>query len=600
MYTIKSVFIDGLHNTSKKKYEFTNATYIYGPNGSGKSTILNAIQFALLGYIPGTPRTKSAIMSHANQNYINVELKLADEENNEVTIYRSITKAGTKTNEVCNVTPDIDIQKITSGLELPVFDFGEFTSLSANKQKEALTSLLPVSDNVVVSTYLKKLTSYSQDADSIISGNPYKTVKTPNDAQNCVSYFKQILTGLNSESKRLVSTIQSLIYYDDYTGNKPASEIKSEINKLKIEHSESIKRETQILSNSKIQAKIDSLRKPNGNKLEDSIKNDTEYSELLEAIALTADYDYESDCNDLNKLRDKEASIKSLISQYTSLLNSGTVCPILNTDCEQLRSNAESVRDKLKNLKDQYESIHDEYTSENTRIKEKYARQRKLMLEEQSIKDAYNKRDDLSSQLVEISETSSNKSSSAIQQEIDILTEEYSKAIANEKYQSMMSKLQNEQLSIDNKIAFTKDAIKALGENGLQSDLIKEPFEKLQNEMQNTLVADWNQKDIGVPKFIIENKSNSFNFGFERDNKFIPFQNLSSGEKCVFMTLFLAELTNMSKSELKTVIIDDLFDHLDDNKFENLVSSNMHAQLIVAGVKKIENNSPFSIIELYR
>lgn len=598
MYTIKSVFIDGLHNTSKKTYEFTNATYIYGPNGSGKSTILNAIQFALLGYIPGTPRTKSAIMSHANQNYINVELKLVDEENKEVTIYRSITKAGMRTSEVCNVTPEVDIQKITSGLELPVFDFGEFTSLSANKQKEALTSLLPVSDNVIVSTYLKKLPSYSPDVESILSENPYKTVKTPNDAQNCVSYFKQILSSLNAESKRLVSTIQSLIYYDDCTDNKTASEIKTEINKLKTEHSEAIKRETQILSNSKIQAKIDALRKPNGNKLEDDIKNDTEYNEAVAAMLSTSDYDYESDCNDLNKLRDKESSVKALISQYTYVLTSGTTCPILNTNCEKLQSNAESVSEKIKSLKEQYGNIHAEYISEDTRIKEKYARQRKLILEEKSIKAVYDKRDDLVSQLVDIPDTSDSKPSNALQQEIDTLTEDYSKAVANEKYQSMMSKLQNEQLSLDSKITFTKDAIKALGENGLQSDLIKEPFEKLQKEMWKTLVAEWDQKEIGVPKFVIESKSNSFNFGFERDKKFIPFQNLSSGEKCVFMTLFLVELTKMSKSTLKTVIIDDLFDHLDDSKFENLVSSNTHAQLIVAGVKKIENNSPFSVIEL--
>lgn len=598
MYTIKSVFIDGLHNTSKKTYEFTNTTYIHGSNGSGKSTILNAIQFALLGYIPGTPRTKSAIMSHANQNYINVELKLVDEENNEITVYRSITKVGTRTNEVCNVTPEVDLKKIANGLELPVFDFGEFTSLSANKQKEALTSLLPVSDNIVISTYLKKMSSYSPVVENILSENPYKTIKTPNDAQNCVSYFKQILSSLNTESKRLVSTIQSLIYYDDYTDNKPASEIKKEINVLKAEHNKAIKRETEILSNSRVQAKIDTLRKPNGNNLEDDIKNDTEYNRVLEAMLSTADYDYESDCNELSKLRDKEASVKASISQYTSVLTSGTTCPILNTDCKKLQSNAESVSEKIKSLKEQYESIHDKYAAEDARIKEKYARQRKLIQEEKSIKAAYSKRDDLLSQLILITESSDSKSSTDLQQDIDTLTEDYSKAVANEKYQAMMSKLQNEQLSLDSKIAFTKDAIKALGENGLQSDLIKEPFEKLQKEMWKTLIVDWNQKEIGVPRFIIESKSNSFNFGFERDKKFIPFQNLSSGEKCVFMTLFLVELTKLSKSELKTVIIDDLFDHLDDNKFENLVSSNTHAQLIVAGVKRIENNSPFSVIEL--
>ena len=52
MMRIKSVHIQGMHNVEDKTYQLSNATYFYGENGAGKSTVLQAIQLALLGYIP--------------------------------------------------------------------------------------------------------------------------------------------------------------------------------------------------------------------------------------------------------------------------------------------------------------------------------------------------------------------------------------------------------------------------------------------------------------------------------------------------------------------------------------------------------------------
>ena len=59
---IKSVEIKGMRNVVHKTYEFDDVTYLVGPNGAGKSTVLNAIQLALLGYIPGTEKRNSSIM----------------------------------------------------------------------------------------------------------------------------------------------------------------------------------------------------------------------------------------------------------------------------------------------------------------------------------------------------------------------------------------------------------------------------------------------------------------------------------------------------------------------------------------------------------
>ena len=73
---IKSVYVDGLHTVHNKTYTFEDITYLHGRNGVGKSTILNAIQFALLGYIPGTSKTKAAILRHSKDNKIVVKIVL--------------------------------------------------------------------------------------------------------------------------------------------------------------------------------------------------------------------------------------------------------------------------------------------------------------------------------------------------------------------------------------------------------------------------------------------------------------------------------------------------------------------------------------------
>ena len=51
-------------------------------------------------------------------------------------------------------------------------------------------------------------------------------------------------------------------------------------------------------------------------------------------------------------------------------------------------------------------------------------------------------------------------------------------------------------------------------------------------------------------------------------------------------------ICNVSDASLKTIIIDDMFDHLDDNNLKNVVSALKQCpeiQFIVAGVKLIED-----------
>ena len=102
------VNIDGLHNTSMNKYCFRpDVNFLTGKNGSGKSTILQAIQLALLGYIPGTAKTKSSILSHSFHNSITVELRLSDyQTNQDITVRRSFIKTGKNISENLEIYPD--------------------------------------------------------------------------------------------------------------------------------------------------------------------------------------------------------------------------------------------------------------------------------------------------------------------------------------------------------------------------------------------------------------------------------------------------------------------------------------------------------------
>ena len=140
---IKSITIEGMHNVVRKTYDFDSLAYLHGPNGAGKSTVMQAIQLALLGYIPGTAKTKAELFRHANNHTMAVSLTI-DDNGSEISVRRVWTGTSSSINSTVDIRPDgYDIATIIEDLELPIFNFGEFMGMTANKLKDWFIEFLP-------------------------------------------------------------------------------------------------------------------------------------------------------------------------------------------------------------------------------------------------------------------------------------------------------------------------------------------------------------------------------------------------------------------------------------------------------------------------
>jgi DNA repair exonuclease SbcCD ATPase subunit len=117
------------------------------------------------------------------------------------------------------------------------------------------------------------------------------------------------------------------------------------------------------------------------------------------------------------------------------------------------------------------------------------------------------------------------------------------------------------------------------------------PFEELADNMTDIIRKMYKKDDI-VAKFNISGKANSFTFGLIRNGTYIPYDLLSSGEKCLYTLALMICITNTNKSPLRLMICDDMFDHLDSTTIEStfdILGTINDIQFIFAGVKPCKN-----------
>ena len=591
---IARIKISGMHRTTKT-YDFGQMNYLFGSNGAGKSTVLQAIQFAVLGYIPGTDKTKTALFQHCgNGREMSVRIKFDD--GSEITRTMRKTAKGI-TDTITTIPNNISPISLLGNLELPIMDFNQFIGMTSNKLKEWFTSFLPDSDmqidwnEVLWNPVKEKITCDMQFDDELINdvlsyvnglnGPALGIVRSTNE------YLKQILSSKKQELDRLSHTVQTLVFYQDCDMSMSEDEIRG-----------AIKAETD-----KINAAQDALKKIEVNsRYEAKIK---ELNERLESIGnidkLRDAYNFaESELDRFNrKLKIAEGSIsdlRSVISDSKRIMSGNGVCPYTNAQCDSMipviRKASEHIdtytseiamqeheRDELLREIESLNlyivkcssSIHDyEYAKS---LIEEYTGMMYLDVADLTSDSEHDK-----SVFTDIIEEAKSK--------VDALTRQLAMVEANLRYEKLSDTLTNDTYKLENEIEIIKAWIKITDVNGLQSKIMMQPFmnlEALVSLKLNTLF----QSDV-KSKFVVDGKSNSFDFGMIRDGNYVSFDLLSSGEKCLYTLALVLSLVEMSDAKLKLLMVDDLLDHLDDTKIEQTFKTLYNCtdvQIILAGVK---------------
>lgn len=589
---IISVYIDGLHTVHDKTYTFEDITYLHGRNGAGKSTILNAIQFALLGYIPGTSKTKAAILRHSKDNKIVVKIVL-DDNGQEIKIDRILTD---NLNTV-NITPEgYDIASVTAELELPIFNFNEFVGQTANKLKDYfIQNILPINNGTidwdkVLKEPIKDIKCDNKDIIiqeklatlAGLSGDPLSQTVQANQI------FKDEQAACNAELKSLQGAIDSLIFYDDYTGPTNIEQIDTQIKELSTLKDSVIaykSAETQAESvHNKLynaQRELDELNAIGGVELFEQGMKDT--SAICEDLS-----------NKIQSARDEIHEIDTKINARKFIINGRGICQYTGSVCDTMVANVDKFTAEVKELTDKQTQLQETcktYQADYTVKNAQFETARNNLTRWNTLTSQI---DSLNSMISSMpAKPATDKSDIELAQEIKVLQDNKMKAFANQKYNSTIDELTKKKFDLELELAIYKAWVKATDVNGLQTEIMKQPFNELADKMTQYIQTMYGNDSLKA-HFNVEAKANSFTFGLIRDNKYIQYDLLSSGEKCLYTLALMICIIDNSKSPLKVVLLDDALDNLDDVAIENTFTSLKNItniQFILAGVKHCDNAS---------
>lgn len=613
MLKIKSVTIKGMHNVELKHYDIDDITYFNGPNGSGKSTVLQAIQYALLGYIPGTNKRTSSIFEHANSDMLSVKLIL-DDDGTLISIERSmresLNKRSVETSLV--IDPDTyDIVSIISDIELPIFNFDEFLNMTPNKMKEWFVRFLPKYD--VAIDWKSEMVSYLlskgiTDVNARLVDEAYSIINTIN-GDDCIKEvndrLKSELSSMKKEKERLQSTIQSLIYYDDVDDTLDASEIRHELDVIK----------KRIHDNDILRAKYQYVKANNdgvdaalaefSDLKKETFSEDENYKKFLKKLRSTEKSiqectdRFEQCVSEQLSIREAITKLESEINFKSEILEGKGVCPYTNVHCNDVSKILDSYREDIEDAESTKASleqdlndskVYAEIEAENRNKLKDSKRDYESMLA--YIEKRYKERDSLRTRYLEYPEYDPNFDVDSENQLVQSLNDTLIKLSANEQYQKMIDRLTSDKFELDTSIEYYKHWVNMTGVNGMQTDTSsKSPFYILGDTMDSYITKFFGESCCS--DFGLSEKSNSFSLYLNRDDTIIPFNLLSSGEKCMYSLALMLSLVQLSDCKLKLVLVDDLLDHLDDENIEIMFStleSVKDIQMIFAGVKKLDKS----------
>lgn len=600
---LKSIEITNMHNiVGTKKVEFNDVTYLYGNNGAGKSTILQAVQLAILGYIPGYSKTAKDIFTHCNS----ATLKVSAEFDDGFIIERQWQQNGASVSATSNLENDFNITDFIGELELPIFNFSDFLQLTSNKMKDWFINFLPSTDNLLDWEYeLKKSTKDVNILDKDLIKNTVESFNTEckgtdnlDSVRKANAWLKDHQSYIKGEISRTESTIQSLIYYDDeeVSGNIDdiIHECNSQIHDIEVKIKEIQNHDNIVQSNASVQNLIDGITCGS-----DSFDTDPKKAEIEAKLVPKEDISALKDkFNEINKqgvgIKDENIKLQAEISTKKSVVDSNGVCPYTKSVCKsiqdmitELQKEIRDTEDKISQNEEQMNKLRSEAVDLKASITDMENTNKTCESELDALRAEYIRKSRYTEQLKEVPVIPEDyKSVEEYQEDVTKLRDRVAKLSANKKYNELIDNLTNEKYKLESNQEIYKIWVKLTDANGLQTDMMNKPFKNLESDMTGYLKSMFGRDDVEC-KFVLSNKANSFDFGLVRDGDYISYRKLSSGEKTLYAFALMLCLTARTAGELKLICIDDFLDHLDSENVNHLFSTLKDIkdiQILMAGV----------------
>lgn len=604
MLIVKSIEIEGMHKVVKEHYDLDDKlVYLHGPNGVGKSTVLAAIQLALLGYIPGTNKNKESIFRHANNHTMAVTLRFGSSEIDvgDVTIRRVWTGTKKGITYTVDITPEgyteDHIKEMLADIEIPLYNFNDFVGMTANKLKDWFISFMPdVEDELDWSTLLTDAVAETAYFDEAVVADMIRVIDPKLRGVEAVraanETFKSLLSSKKVELERNAKTIQSLIYYED-------SDDVVDVESLSAQKSFAMK------SMMKAERVRDALSR-------ERIFNE-KLSEIRSKLSLTPTGDfftYDTDptvimhnqsIQDVNKIisdLDKSAqpkrlrmrTIESEIAEKERIIEGDGVCPYTHDRCNSIVTLSATYKEEIAALMQEHSDLLSSVNDTVAKISEYQSAIVEVQSKLSEIRNIYTQLDALMRAKPVVEEHTPELLTTDYAAIIADIDSKFVKVEANKRYNALIHELTDTKYKLELEVEALKIWIKLTDANGLQSKLAAKPFEKLAEDIDEHLKQTFG-KDV-TAGFNISEKANSFSFGINRNGNYIPYDLLSSGEKCLYTLALMIVITKRNSAEAKfnVIMVDDLFDHLDDSNieklFESLYTESEGVQFIFAGVKE--------------
>lgn len=602
---IKKITITGMHKIGKKCYEFNDGvTYFIGENGAGKSTILEAVQLGLLGYIPGYAKTNEAVMKHSCGLAMSVSLELE----NDIVINRSWVRSGSSVKSTVDIQnyDSKSVSELIQEVELPIFNFNEFKSMTANKLKEWFISFLPQSNEEfnlrsrLESTANQRSLPYDSLLEELMKKAEASQLTGIELVKNMNAWIKEDQTFIKGQIAKLQSTIESLIHYDD-APIIDEEDVTIKIKDLTDTLDKLARYESALTIYNRSLAAV--------NELKDSLPAESFSEDKRIADMEGKIKSIQEECNELQKkyasLKEKEDPIQQekmkLMQERGSISNIGKdICPYTKEHCSTIAKIAEESASKIAEIDQKIAKADDSISKLRVEmsncsgniLQTKFNEIKQITSNIEFIRGQYNKLDALQQNIADPGDKPSEKTTSEIRSEIDELNKQLAMARANKKFDELTEQVTKDKFTKENELEVLKAWEKLTGANGLQTELMNKPFENLANEMSSYLTQMFGKETKA--QFNLAEKANSFSFGLIRDDSYIEFDYLSSGERCLFTLALIMCILNKSNSQVRTILIDDILDHLDEQNssylFDTLTKID-NIQFIMAGVKECKDSS---------